>query len=327
MHISKEMIHPELRMAGTLIRAVLPAFTERTFRWSDKLLRTVKKGKCRNKALGFLQEYLKRQDGSSLRLCVYYPKNTPKTTVPGLLWMHGGGYAMGIPEQEEKAIARFIEQSGCVVVSPDYTTSLQAPYPAALDDCYSALLWLQKNGGNYGMRADQLMVGGTSAGGGLAVALCLMAREKKEVSIACQIPLYPMLDDTMSLASAKENDAPLWNSRSNELGWRLYLLDRVGTKGVPATAAPARADDVSALPPACSFVGSIEPFFDETVQYIHRLQSCGIPTHFKVFDGCFHGFDVACANTQIARSATAFLMESFRFATQHYFAPQPTKPR
>lgn len=321
MRVDPSMIHPELRKAGAFIKAFLPAFTERHFRISNAMLKAVK-GKCLSGGLRYEQKYVPRADGGALRLCVYAPLE-PRRGVPGLLWIHGGGYAMGAPEQDELFIRRFIEASGCVVVSPDYRMSLEAPYPAALEDCYAALLWLQEHGGNYGARDDQIMVGGESAGGGLAAALALCARDRGEVAIAFQMPLYPMLDDRMDTPSAVDNDAPGWNTRSSDVGWRLYLGELFGKEDVPAYAAPARARDLGGLPPACTFVGSIEPFRDETVAYFERLRESGVPAHCRVFEGCFHAFDILCPGSGPAEEATAFLMESFRFAAAHYFAAQP----
>jgi acetyl esterase/lipase len=199
--------------------------------------------------------------------------------------------------------------------------SLEKPYPAALDDCYSALVWLRGEGAAYGMRPDQIFVGGDSAGGGLAAAVSLLARDKGEIALAYQMLLYPMLDDRPT-ESSTDNDAPVWDSVLNDASWRLYLGDRYGTEGVPASAAPARETDYTGLPPTFSFVGSIEPFRDETVVFMDRLQEAGIPVRFKVFDGCFHAFDQMCSKTAIAKQATAFLMESYEDAIKCYFAPQ-----
>jgi len=320
MRIEPSMIHPELRKTGAFIRLVLPSYTLRKFRMAGVLINTAK-GKCRSK-LNYTQQYIPRGDGTRLRVCIYSPAS-PQKNVPGLLWMHGGGYAFGTPELDELFIKRFIEASGCVVMAPDYRLSTDEPYPAALEDCYTALVWMKNHSGDYGIRADQLLIGGDSAGGGLTAALSLYARDKNEVAIAFQMPLYPMLDDRMNTPSATDNDAPLWNSKSNEIAWRLYLGQLFGKPNIPAYAAPARAETLANLPPACSFVGSLEPFRDETVAYMERLRASGTPVDFKVFEGCFHGFDVACRRTAIAKQAAAFMLAAFRHAVANYFAQQP----
>lgn len=320
MKITNEMIHPDLRKAGLAIRRVLPFFTEKIFRLTSVLLRGIK-GRRRRK-LYFEEKYLERADGSFLRICVYGPLSR-KEAVPGLLWIHGGGYAMGTPEMDEALIHHFVKASQCVVVAPDYTLSTKAPYPAALEDCYMALLWLRSHGEFYGMREDQIMVGGESAGGGLAAAVCLLARDRGGVKIAFQMPLYPMLDDRMESESCKDNDGPLWNCKSNETGWKLYLGKLYGSGDVPAYAAPARAKDLRGLPPACSFVGSIDPFHDETATYMHKLEESGVPVHFRSFEGCFHGFEMACPKAGVATSAQEYLLGIFEFAVRNYFAAQP----
>jgi acetyl esterase/lipase len=312
-------VHPELRRTARWLSLFLLSFTLRKFRVA-KALRRFMQGR-HSRALRFEQHEIPRPDGSCLRICVYAPLRR-QSGVPGLLWMHGGGYAMGTPEQEERRIKSFVDLCGCVVVSPDYTLSLDAPYPAALLDCYAALLWLNAHGKEYGVRGDQLMVGGQSAGGGLAAAVALYARDKQEVAIAFQMLIYPMLDDRMNVA-AGDNNTPLWNSSSNGTAWKQYLGTLYGSADVPVYAAPARAADLRGLPPACSYVGSIEPFHDETVDYMNKLSECGIPARLRIFNGCFHGFDIVCRNTTVAKEANAFLDDSFAFAVKNYTAKQP----
>ncbi|MBN1892103.1 MAG: alpha/beta hydrolase [Clostridiales bacterium] len=337
-HIPDEMIHPELRESGKWVRRFLPYFKHSTFRKANRILKLMK-GRS-GKDLRYEQVWIPRAGGSEgvrheqdripgaggpedpkLRLCVY---RSPEFSgdAPGLLWMHGGGYGLGIPEVDEGAFREFIRETGCVIVAPDYRLSVEKPYPAALEDCYAALLWLKDHASSLGVRENQLMVGGFSAGGGLAAALSIYARDKGEVSIAFQMPIYPMLDDRMITGSSRENDAPVWNTRSNETGWRLYLGSLFGTEEVPAYAAPARLSDHRGLPPAFTFVGSIEPFRDETVDYMERLKEAGVPVNYKVFDGCFHAFDIFAKNSAPAIEARKRMTERLRYAAEHYFAEQ-----
>jgi len=316
--ITDDMIHPELQKKARSLRRGSQQFSLR----KTKLMKVMCKmlhGR-HSKKMKYKQEYLILPDGSKLRICVYTPLER-KGNVPGILWIHGGGYAIGAPEQDDTDILRFVSASGCIVVSPDYTLSLDKSYPATLNDCYLALLWLHDNGPNYGMRPDQIFVGGTSAGGGLAAAISLLARDKGEVNIAFQMPIYPMLDDRTT-ESSTDNDAPVWNSSKNVASWKLYLGDLYGSAEIPYYAVPARAEDYSGLPPACIYVGSIEPFFDEAVTYAKNLEKCGIPVFFRAFDGCFHALDRMCPDTDITKEAVSFLMDSFNYAVNNYFAPQ-----
>ena len=235
--------------------------------------------------------------------------------------MHGGGYAIGVPELSAGIISRLITESGCVVVVPDYRLSLDAPYPAALEDCHDALLWMKKQASALGIREDQLMVGGESAGGGLAAALALYERDHNGVKIAFQMPLYPMLDDRMTNESAMDNNAPVWDSETNRIAWDLYLGD-LARGDVPIYAAPARAVDFSNLPPAVSFVGNLEVFRDETLEYVRNLREAGIPVDFEQYAGCYHAFDRMNPYADVSRNALSFLMKSYKYAVAHYFAEQ-----
>ena len=317
--IKTKDIHPELRAVGMAIRLAVPHFTRSFFRMSGFFLDKFGLPNL-TKGINYEEKFITRQDGSSLRFCVYYPKDK-KENVPGLLWIHGGGYAIGCPEQDFHFIQKFVDSSGCVVVAPDYTKSTKAPYPAAFDDCYSALLWLKENGKKYGMREDKIFIGGNSAGGGLCAAVALKARDTGDVNIAFQMPLYPMLDDRMITSSSQNNDAPIWNTKSNELGWKMYLGESYGTENVPKYASPAREDDYTGMPPTLTYVGTIEPFTDETAEYVEKLKKAGVEVSFRTFEGCFHGFDLF-GYTSVAKQAKRFLIEGFMYAVENYSAKQ-----
>ncbi len=320
-NITNDMIDPELRFVGNAIRTVFPSFSEKSFRFCNFFIDHLLVGHAFTNEINYEEVEIPREDGSMLRLCVYTPKEK-KENVPGLLWVHGGGYAIGSPEQDIGFIKSFVLESGCVVVAPDYTNSTDAPYPAALNDCYAALLWLKENGTGYGMREDQIFVGGNSAGGGLTAAITLYARDLGEVAIAFQMPLYPMLDDRMITESSQNNDAPIWNSASNEIAWKLYLGDAYGTDNVSKYASPARETDYSNLPPTLTYIGNIEPFTDETIQYVENLQAAGIDVSFRIFEGCFHGFDLFSFATP-AKEAREFLLNGFLYAVENYTKAQP----
>ncbi|WP_339279066.1 alpha/beta hydrolase [Paenibacillus sp. FSL W8-1187] len=325
MNVTSGRIDKQLRFRGKLVDFLLRSKSE------AKWIEAMRKSKRRSdksigkniEGLSCSEEWIPRPDGSKLRIRIYKPLHS-EGRLPGVLWLHGGGYAMGNPELFGDAYKRLIRASPCVVVAPDYRLSIEAPYPAALDDGYEALLWLKGHAGDLGVRDDQLMVGGESAGGGLAAAIALYARDRGEVSLAFQMPLYPMLDDRMRTDSAKDNDAPIWNSRYNEWAWKLYLGDRYGGE-VPAYAAAARADDYRGLPPAVTFVGDIEPFRDETIEYVENLRQAGVPVKFELFQGCYHGFDILNPHAEVSRRATAFYLEAFKHAVSHCYAEQPDK--
>lgn len=321
MKIQSHQIHPDLRRQGVLSRKLFRFESEKSLIRVQKIIRRMQP-LMKSKTLVMEQHTIQAGDNPGLRLCVYRGRQTAPGAV-GLLWLHGGGYAMGIPEQDLGYIQNLIEAAGCVVVAPDYRLSTQQPYPAALTDCYQALLWMRVQAEGLGVRSDQLFVGGNSAGGGLCVALCLMARDRDDVRLAFQMPLYPMLDDRMITPSSRDNDAPVWDSTANALAWKLYLGPLYQSEQVPAYAAPARARDVSGLPPAYSFVGDIEPFYDETRMYMERLRRAWIAAELDVYPGCFHGFNVGFPKAPISRRATRRYQDAFAKACQTCFVPQP----
>jgi acetyl esterase/lipase len=320
MHVTDAQIDLQLRFAGRVFRRYLHTYDEAKFRRIQKSLRRFLQGQ-KVRGLRNREECIPRaSDGTSLRLRIYAPR-VRKVDAPGVLWLHGGGYAIGLPEMCGRMVRRLVDASGCMVVVPDYRLSIEAPYPAALDDAYEALVWLKRNARRLGVRDDQIIVGGESAGGGLTAALSLYARDRGEVRIAFQMPLYPMLDDRMNGASATDNDAPVWNSNANRAAWNLYLggLDRTD---VPVYAAPARATDLRGLPPTASFVGALEPFLDETVQYVADLRAAGVPVDFEVYPGCYHAFVTANPNADVSRRAIEAVLASFRHAVANRFAAQ-----
>ncbi|MCR5172998.1 MAG: alpha/beta hydrolase [Oscillospiraceae bacterium] len=228
---------------------------------------------------------------------------------PGILWIHGGGYALGMAGMVYTSMGRMLARRfRCTVVSPEYRLAGQAPYPAALEDCWAALKYMYDSAGDLGIDRDRIIVGGESAGGGLAAALCLFARDRGEIPISFQIPLYPMLDceDT---GSSRDNHGHVWNTKRNHWGWSKYLGGLYGSADVPPYASPARAEDLSCLPPCYTYVEDGEPFYDETLTYVRKLNEAGVEAHVDVFHGKTHAFD-ALFWTQNAREAKKKLIQA-----------------
>lgn len=244
----------------------------------------------------------------------------PAEQTPGILWIHGGGYTVGMAGLVFMSRAmNLVKEYGAVVVSPEYRLAGKAPYPAALEDCYTALKYLKDHAKELGCNPDQLMVGGESAGGGLTAALCMYARDKAEVNVAFQMPLYPMIDDR-DTDSSRNNHGLSWNTRRNHAAWKLYLSNVSGE--VPAYAAPARQTDFAGLPPAYTFVGDREAFYCETLQFIENLQKAGVPARVDVYKTGFHAFDMLIPFLKISRQAAAAFDKQFLYAQEHYFAKQ-----
>ncbi len=312
-----------LRFLGTIARWLVPRYTEGMFRLFNWFINVILSF---SKPFGIKSATRKipAHDGKIIKVKVYGPRKAPDQKAPGLLWIHGGGYCMGAPVQDVWTIREFIRENGCTVVAPYYTLAIHERYPAALEDCYDTLLWMRDHADELNFRADQLFVAGSSAGGGLTAATCIYARDRKEVSVAFQMPLYPMIDDRFT-ESNRDNDAPVWNTKSNVTAWKLYLGDLYQAEDVPPYAAPARLEDYSDLPPAFTFIGDIEPFYDETIAFFENMKKAGVPAEYKVYHGAYHGFDVLCWKSKPSRDAHRLMLESYRRASKEYFKAQPEK--
>ena len=249
--------------------------------------------------------------GRRMKLLVLRPAGAaPDGLRTGVLWLHGGGYVTGMPEMVHFTRARdLVARYGAVVVSPAYRLAGQAPYPAALTDCHAALRFMRDHAVGLGIRGDRLMVGGESAGGGLAAALCLYEKDIGGINIAFQMPLYPMLDDR-DTETSRDNHAPVWNTRRNHSAWACYLRGLAGCP-VPCYAAPARRRDYTGLPPAYTFVSTAEPFYAETVRYIAHLKAAGVPAEMDVYPGLFHAFDMLLPFLPVSRLAARRFGEQF----------------
>lgn len=206
--------------------------------------------------------------------------------------IHGGGYVLGNRDMDDAKLARWARRLGCVGVSVEHRLAPEAPYPEPLEDCYAGLRWVDEHADELGVDRSRIGVAGTSAGAGLAAALALVTRERAEMPLRFQLLECPMIDDRQQTASSRLDGLPIWDRHSNEFGWRSYLGDLYGTDAVPALAAPARASDLSGLPPAFVAVGTIDGFRDEDVDYAMRLNRAGVPTELHVYPGAPHGFQI-----------------------------------
>lgn len=262
--------------------------------------------------------------GRDIEILIARPiKNAkPKEETQGVLWLHGGGYMQGTARMFfiTRAID-LVKKYGAVVVSPEYRLSKEAPYPAALEDAYSALKYLKEHSLELDYNPSQIFVGGESAGGGLTAGLCMYARDKGEVNIAFQMPLYPMLDN-IDTETSKNNTAPIWNTKKNHRAWKLYLGDLYGSQKVPPYAAPARQEDYKNLPPMYTFVGDLEPFLEETLTFAKKLNEAGVEASVDVYSNCVHAFDMLMPFKETSKVAIMKFEEEFVKATKTYFADQ-----
>jgi len=227
----------------------------------------------------------------SIPVRVYTPDSLQGTTA-GLLYIHGGGFVVGSLDSEHGTCVALSRALGIVVVSVDYRLAPETPYPGALDDCYAALQWLHDKAAELRVEPARIGIFGLSAGGGLAAATVLLARDRSGPAICFQYLSIPELDDRLETPSMQEfTDTPMWNRPNAVLSWQYYLGDqyRRGADDVPCHAAPARAQDLSGLPPAYISTMQFDPLRDEGVLYALRLLQAGVNTELHSFPGTFHG--------------------------------------
>lgn len=209
--------------------------------------------------------------------------------LPGLLFIHGGGMVLGNLDTDHLTAVMLSEAVGAVVVSVDYRLAPEHPAPAAIEDCYAGLLWMAAHADDLGVDPGRLAVYGGSAGGGLAIATAMVARDRGGPALCFMMPIYPQIDDRNETPSSREIvDVGIWDRAGNIEAWEWYL----GGKPADQYAAPARASDLSGLPPAFIDVGDRDMFLDEDVEFANRLQEAGVPTELHVYAGAYHASEV-----------------------------------
>jgi acetyl esterase/lipase len=239
---------------------------------------------------------------------IYAPTLT-KSPSPGLVYIHGGGMIMGSIEGQAGTAQMLSAETGAVVVSIDYRKAPENPYPAAVDDCYSGSQWVFDNAESLGIDQANIGIYGGSAGGGLALAVCLMARDRGTFRFKYMMPICPMIDDRNETESTHEvTEVGIWDRAGNREAWDWYL----GGKKADGYAAPARAKDVSGLPPAFIDVGEMDAFRDEDLLFAQRLLHSGVPCEFRIYPGAYHGSEIFAPEAELSQRIWAGRLEALR---------------
>lgn len=225
---------------------------------------------------------------------------------PGFFHTHGGGMIIGNRWLGVEGFLDWAERFNGVIVTVEYRLAPEFPDPYPVEDCYAGLVWTAEHADELGIDPGRLLIGGASAGGGLAAGTTLLARDRKGPPLIGQLLIYPMLDDRDETVSTKQIDGEgVWDRGSNVTGWTALLGDRRGTDDVSIYAAPARNTDFSNLPPAYIDAGSAEVFRDEDVAYATRLWEAGVQAELHVFAGGFHGFDNFAPHASVSQAMLA----------------------
>lgn len=255
------------------------------------------------------EELIIATDDGDLKVFVY--RKTRAANQPALLWIHGGGYIMGnVQDERARVIA---DACDCTVVSVDYRLAPEHPFPAGPNDCYAALNWMNEQAKQLDIDVSRIVIGGASAGAGMAAGVVLMNRDKANYPLKLQLLLYPMLDNLHATDSGTLENHPVWKQATSFNAWEMYLD---GTPGIEANpyAAAARATDLSGLPPTYICVGATDLFCDEDIAYARRLDDAGVNVELSVFPGVYHAAESFVPDAKVSKrlnaSFTAALMDA-----------------
>ncbi|MEE5045493.1 alpha/beta hydrolase [Pseudomonas alliivorans] len=232
-----------------------------------------------------------------IRLCVYRPAHNlnPSQKRATLLYIHGGGFVLGRPEMADDYLVDLANELNVLIVAVNYRLAPEHPFPTPLNDCYAALAWIFEEGLALGVDTQKVMVMGHSAGGGLAAAVSIMARDRKEYRLAGLLMVYPMLDHRTGSANSSDDNPSAgtlsWTREANRFCWQClqgtYALDDERA----ALFSPALANDLTGLPPSFISVGALDLFLDENLAFALKLSRSGVPVELHLYPGVPHMFD------------------------------------
>jgi acetyl esterase/lipase len=291
------MFHPDLKLARFLPRTVIGPRTFRLVRLGTRLQRGARDVEVVEVAAGVIAR-------------IHRPPVGRRSSAAGVLYVHGGGYVIGTAALGDPFCARLAQHLGVVVAAVDYRLAPEHPFPTPLEDVHAALRWLAEQPD---VDAERIALVGDSAGGGLAAALALLVRDRGEIRPVLEVLSYPMLDDRTTDGDVDPRVLRMWNQRSNRFGWDAYLGDLAAGE-VPATAAPARAEDLAGLPATWIGVGTNDLFYAENVAWAQRLEAAGVRCELFVVEGAYHGFDGVEPRAGVSREFLRARVDALRDA-------------
>ncbi|CAN5287263.1 alpha/beta hydrolase [soil metagenome] len=250
--------------------------------------------------------------GGEIRVRVYAPE--ADHPLPVLTYFFGGGWVLGSLAAVDPVCRRLANATPCAVVSVAYRRAPENPFPAGLEDCYAATCWIAEHGAELGLDPGRLAVGGASAGGNLAAAVALLARERAGPTLAFQLLVYPPLDPRADSLSTHEALDPLFFG-PEDLAWCWYHYLAEPDDGDNPLASPLRAHELRGLPAALMITAELDPLCDQNERYAARLDEAGVPVELVRFEGAVHGFfskaDVFDAGAEAQALAASALRRAF----------------
>jgi acetyl esterase len=283
---SSRRLDPELAAINVLIPRFDLADLEGSRRYEAEL---AEQGHVPIAGVGHVDDNVRGRDQNLIPIRIYRPDNL-RGALPGLLYIHGGGFMLGGLHTEEERCELYAKEVGCIVVGVDYRLAPDHPFPAAYTDCLDVLVWLDDNATKLGIDRRRIAIGGNSAGGALAASVALECRSPQFPTLSHQLLINPVLDATGTTASAKTfTDTPVWTRADNELMWRTYLDS--SDAEIDFRASPTLADSVAGLASTSLWIAEHDPLRDEAYEFASRLLAAGVPLGLQQYPGTFHGFD------------------------------------
>ena len=249
---------------------------------------------------------------ADLPIRIYRP--TVATNAPAIVYFHGGGWVLNFLDIYDASLARLANQSGATIIAVNYQKAPEHPFPIPFDDCYATLLWVVANATNLGIDENRIGVAGDSAGGNLAAAVALKARDN-DIALSVQILIYPATDRNFDTASYKENATGYGlSTQAMQWFWDQYLQGSHHDENPYAI--PMRASSFKALAPAIIITAQYDPLLTDGERYAELLHRDGVPVLYKGYEGMIHGFFTNMAITPTAQQAIDFIAYEVKKMTQ-----------